>query len=362
MKVGIVTVHDSTNIGSYMQALGLQEVVKQHGDTPYFIKTRSLFSTLCLFLGYNTAKSVRSFKSFVWFCLSLIKHPKMTAEKYKKYKTYRKDWMLYENIISVKSANAKKLDVVLLGSDEIWNVQKPTFQNPYFYGIGLKAGKKAGYAVSLGKATKEELVPFEHLRDGIRELDSILYRDDYTKDMLKEFGIESTERICDPTLQADIRKYMKKPEEVDLPKEDYIAVYSYRLDKTTIEWIKRFAKENGLKIAAISLPQSWCDFYINCSPSEFGAALSKARYVYTNTFHGTIFSSLYHTKYVALATQPKVMDVLKLLGLEDHALPEELDYEAFSNMLKRDYDFSNMEEKIVDLRKASHKAYEKLMS
>ena len=51
MNVGIVTVYDSSNLGSYLQALGMQEVVKKNGDTPYLIQTRSSFTTLCLYLG-----------------------------------------------------------------------------------------------------------------------------------------------------------------------------------------------------------------------------------------------------------------------------------------------------------------------
>ena len=72
MRVGIVTVHDSSNVGSYLQALAMQELIKQHGDTPYIIKTRSLFSTLCLFLGYNNSKPVRSLKTFIRFSLFIF--------------------------------------------------------------------------------------------------------------------------------------------------------------------------------------------------------------------------------------------------------------------------------------------------
>lgn len=358
MRVGIVTVHDSSNMGSYLQALGIQEIIKLHGDTPYFIKTRSRFSTLCLFLGYNNAKPVRSIKSFARFCLGSLKHIQRTKKSYDKYRTYKKDWRCYDTVVSVKKANKMNLDCILIGSDELWNIQKPAFQNPYLYGIGLKAKKKLGYAISVGGATKEELLPFENLREGIRELDGILCRDDHTIKMLQEFGIESSAKIADPTIQSDIRKYMKAATEVKLPDEPYIGVYSYNIDNTTKEWIKRFAKENGLKIAAISLPIDWADEFINCSPLEFGVALGKASYIYTNTFHGTIFSSLYHTRFVSLAELPKIKDVLDLLGLADHALPENADYETFSKMLKRDYDFSTMEENIRCWRDKSSDLYE----
>ncbi len=361
MKVGIVTVHDSSNMGSYLQALAMQELIKQHGDTPYIIKTRSLFSTLCLFLGYNNSKPVRSIKTFILFFLSSIKHYKKTKEKYQKYKTYSEDWKIFENIISVRKANKMNLDRILLGSDEIWNVNKPAFQNPYMYGMNLKADKKITYAISIGNATKEQLLQFPHLNSGISKLDGIIYRDVYTSDVLTDMGFKTTARICDPTLQVDIRKYMKQEQEVELPEEKYIAVYSYSVDKTTRQWIERFAKENGLKIVAVSLPQKWCDFYSNCSPLEFGAVLKNASFVYTNTFHGTIFSCLYHTNFVSLANLPKIKDVLSLLGLEKHSLPDDVDYETFSNMLKCQRDYNDMEERLANWRKESFDLYEKFV-
>ena len=359
MKVGIVTVHDSSNFGSFLQAMAMQEIVKLHGDTPYIIRSRSPFSTLCLFLGYNNSKAVRSLKGFVKFFLNILQHPKNLFTKLKKYNLYKKDWKTFENIISVNAVNNKKLDALLLGSDEIWNVNQPSFQNPYMYGIGIKADKKAGYAISVGNATSDKILSFENLTKGIAELDYIICRDGYTNDVLTDCGFNITDRICDPTIQVDIRKYMTKAENVLLPKEDYILVYSYVVDDETKEFIKKFAKENNLKIVAVSLPQSFSDVFLNCSPLEFGAALSKAKYVYTSTFHGTIFSALYHTKFISKASLPKVKDVLKLLEIEERALPENADYDTFSNILKQDYNFDAMEEKILKLRKESFEIYEK---
>ena len=359
MKVGIVTVHDSSNLGSFLQALGMYEIVKQHGDEPVIIKTRSDFTTFCLYLGYNNSKPARSAKSFIRFFVSNVKSPKITWTRYCKYKTYKKDWIKFGVIASPKSFNSINADVLLLGSDEIWNANQPAFQNPYMYGINLNAKKKVAYAISAGNVSSDKLKQFPELINSIRHLDSIIYRDDHTKNILRECGITSDEKICDPTIQIDIRKYMKRQDDVKLPSEDYIAVYSYNVDENKKDFIKRFAKERELKIVAVSLPHDWVDEYINCSPLEFGAVLEKAKFVFTSTFHGTIFSSLYHTKFVSDAILPKVKDVLNTLELEDHALPDSCNYETFCDMLEADYDFTKMEERITFLRNQSFELYEK---
>ena len=358
MKIGIVTVHDSSNLGSYLQALAMQEIVKANGDTPYIVKPRSSFSTLCLYLGYNNARTVRSIKSFARFCMNSLRHPNRIISGFKKYLRYREDWKNLERIISVKKSNAKQFDALLLGSDEIWNMNQPAFQNPKFYGIGIHAEKKIAYAISVGNVTAETFAGHTHLLDGIKKIDHIIVRDNYTEDVLKMNGFSVDAHICDPTLQIDICKYMKSDAQVKLPEGPYMVVYSYSLEKEQIDWVKRYAKENGLRLVAVSLPQNWCDEYYNCSPLEFGAILKNATCVFTSTFHGTIFSILYHTRFVSMPIMPKVREVLILLGADDRLLMANMGYEAFAALLDTKKNFVTVDQKINSLRKESQKLYQ----
>ncbi len=359
MKIGIFTVHDSSNMGSFFQALGVQEMVLKQGDTPYIVETRSHFSTLCLFLDYNNSPDARSLKKFIIFVLRSIRHPKKTLEKYRKYKSYKSNWDSYKTVVPYRKAKKIKLDRALFGSDELWNVKKPAFHNPLFYGVGVNADKKIAYAISAGQATKEEISEFPNLVKGIKEIDSILIRDDYTGGVLKELGAKVDDRICDPTLQVDIRSYMRPAESVNLPKKKYIAVYSYGMKGKFREYIQQFAKENGLITVAVSLRNDWCDEYINCSPLEFGAVLSGAEYVFSATFHGTIFSALYHKQFVSLNNLHKIGDVLNLLGLNECAIAEDISYEDFCKALTAQHDFDAMEERLLKVRNEASELYKK---
>lgn len=357
MKVGIVTVHDSSNLGSYLQALGMQELVKQRGDTPYIIETRSHFSTFCLYMGYNNAPSVRTVKGFIKFLIKTVINWPESKKRYEKYKTYQRDWGEYENVISVKKANQLELDVLLLGSDEIWNINQPAFQNPLLYGKGINAKRKYAYAISIGNAEKEKFKKFPELIMSIKKLDGILARDNHTKKVLEQYGLEVATKICDPTLQVDIRKYMKPLEMMDIIKERYIAVYSYSVDSNMIQLIKKFAKQHQLKTVAVSLFQPWCDEYVNCSPLEFGSVLKRAEYVYTSTFHGTIFSTLYHTRFVVNPASQKVNDVLELLNLEQVIINSNCTQEKFEMRLEEKRNFLEVENRIQELRKESERLY-----
>lgn len=358
MKVGIVTVHDSANLGSYLQALGMQELVLENGDTPVILRTRSKFTTFCLFLGYDNSHSVRSIKRFFCFLLKSILSFRQTLKKYQKYAVYKKDWDIFQNIRSVKNVHKKDLDVLLLGSDEIWNVNQPAFQNPYLYGLNIPVNRKYAYAVSVGNLDEDKLANFSELIDGIKSLDGILVRDNYTKQILRNNQVMVNEKICDPTLQADIRKYMKKIEEVCIPRGDYFAVYSYCVDERTIGVLKKFAQKYNLKLVAVSLYQPWCDEYLNCSPLEFGAILQSAKFVYTTTFHGTIFSALYHTNFAVNPFSQKVIDVIQLLELDSYILTYDFEVKDLEKVLLGDRNYDITEEIISALRESSHELYQ----
>lgn len=357
MKVGIVTVHDAANIGSYLQAIGLQELVLENGDTPVILRTRSKFTTLCLFLGYDNSHSVRSIKRFLFFLKKSVLSFQLLIKKFKKFLIYKKDQKLFQNIQSVRAIREGDLDVLLLGSDEIWNVNQPAFQNPYLYGLNIPANRKYAYAVSVGNVEENKLADFPNLVAGMKSLDGILVRDSYTKRVLQNNQVTINEKICDPTLQVDIRKYMKNAEDVCVPSGNYLAVYSYYADDRTVDVIMKFAHKYRLKLVAVSLYQSWCDEYVNCSPLEFGAILQSAKYVYTTTFHGTIFSALYHTNFAVRPFSQKVVDVIQQLDLEDYTLADSFTVDNLEKILFAERDYGETERIIARFRNDSSRVY-----
>lgn len=354
-KIGIVTVYDSTNLGSYLQALAMQELVKERGDVPFFIQTRSRFSTLCLFLGLNMAEQV-SPKKILRFVLHLIKHAGKTKNKINKYRAYRRNWEKLERVVSLKKANRMNLDAVLLGSDEIWNVKQAAFRNPIMYGIGINAKKKIAYAVSAGHMDVDDWKKYPYIINAIKKLDGVFVRDEYTAKILEKNGFEVTGKMCDPTLQTDIRKHMK---DYQCKKERYMVIYSYKVTQEMQEMLQSFAKEKGLITVAVSLPQDWCDVYLNCSPLEFGNILKDAEFVYTTTFHGTIFSALYHTKCVVFPAVQKVRDVAELLGIENMLIDEDCTKEKLEEILCMERDYEKVEQRILKIREDSKQKYEK---
>ena len=81
-----------------------------------------------------------------------------------------------------------------------------------------------------------------------------------------------------------------------IKQKEYVFVFMIWESKSLLNNAKKFAEINGLDI--ISSKDS-IDFFLHCSPEEFLSWIKNAAYVFTNSFHGTVFSLLYHKKFVS---------------------------------------------------------------
>ena len=350
MKIGIVTVQDSNNFGSFLQAYALQFTLHQFGHEVVFIRSRSKKYIKDLF--FRTRPIKREY-------LHLFKFAKENWNGWKKFQRFQKEQKCFRVLDSYKD---EKLDLVILGSDEIWNVQTEVFRNPIFYGVGMKP--VMAYAVSIGNATIDDMqcIPYENFK----HISPILVRDAHTSDFLKTIQIE-TSVVCDPTFLVDKSIFYRPYQNKLFNGIPFILVYSYGLNNQTVRGIREFAKRNNLRILSACFPFSWCDGILDCAALDFCAVLEQAQFVFTSTFHGTIFSILNHKKFVSLPQSRKTSDLLEVLKLTDRLVGDkECDSDVLHEKLVEhiiDYTYADqniekMRNNSLNLLKSALKKYE----
>ena len=329
MKIGIITVQDSNNFGSFLQAYALQDVLEKMGHDVYFIRTRSKEYIKKLF--YHNIPNKHELKYF----FSFIKNNYGGRKKYKRFKEEQKCFKVLDNY-------EEFLDVVILGSDEIWNVTTPVFRNDIFYGRDMKSVMT--YGVSIGNATLKDM----HCIDvnNFKNIRPILVRDNHTSDYLESVGINSSV-VCDPTFLVDPQIFKRNYSDSLLDGAPYMLIYSYGLDEDIVKALKEFAKKRGLRILSVCFEFDWCDGMIDCAALDFSTVMEKAEYVFTSTFHGTIFSILNHKKFISLPCSRKTSDLLaqmqltcRLVNIEEcsseiieYKMVDEIDYDKIDGII-----------------------------
>lgn len=320
MRIGIITIYDAYNYGSFLQAFAMQEFLRQMGHQPVI---------LC----YDT--SLHDFVVRKLFAKSV----KRTIFKLRRFLTYRKDWkkLNIENHLNVSS-----LDCVIVGSDEVWNIENSSFSHiPQFYGIECPSSRIIAYGPSLGYSTNGSYDGMDVLKAGLRDkFTGFMVRDLFTYDFLKEITTKQIEMVCDPTLLLATKwEEYQESFEIDKP---YLLYYSYKEDSPYIDVIKKYAKEKGLMVVVAGFNYEWADKVILPTPLQFLSIVKNANCIVTSTFHGTVFSTLLHKQFVVVHPAVKVTDYLNQLGLtrEVNNSSEEF-FDLMSNVI--DYN-------IVDLR------------
>ena len=192
-------------------------------------------------------------------------------------------------------------------------------------------------------------------------MDAISYRDDNTGKILKECcGINGMKAI-DPVLLYGFSKEKNMWNKHRWDKQKYILIYSYSYNMNNtkeVRDIKKFAKENNLKIISVGYDHPWCDEVVNADPCEFVELFNNASYVVTDTFHGTIFSLALNKQFCVTIRNNafKVLDILKDLDI-DPKLNAKI-YDKLIYLTNKHLNYNDINLKIEELRLKSIKYLE----
>ena len=353
MKVRIVSVPDSSNFGSFLQAYALSEIVRSFSNDVFFEKTRDDKYIKNLFI--NKKAALRIVLKDPIFGISKVLYLK------KQYKVFREEW---DKHFIIKKGNAD-FDLTLLGSDEIWNIRNSVFCNPVFFGGDCE--NAFAFAVSVGSASEHDFSKNNYISKLIKRIKLIFPRDENTKNIVDNILATNSERVCDPTFLYDFNNI--SPSELTLKKlfslkHKYFLVYAYQLDKKVIKLIKEIAIKKQLCIVSIGFYHKFADLNLNCSPLDMFWIFKNACLVFTTTFHGTVFSIITNKQFVSNPKDSiaKVGSLLRDFSLESQLIDNTVDYETFEQMILKQIDYSEINKKIDTIRSTSMRSLKEILT
>lgn len=297
MRIGIVTLYNSMNNGAFLQGYALQKVLKEMGHEVEFINFESEREKL---------KRLRKV---------ICKSPKRMIFNIKKYYFFRKSWKKIDVSKNINKYPMKQYDLVIIGSDEMWNVTNNTFEHlPLFFGYGINAKKVATYAISCGQAKYEDIVSNTSLIE--KKINELSARDENTLNIMEKIKGVNVPLVLDPTLLTTYDS-----EEILCSHNEYILLYSYGLDEYNQKKVKEFAEKEKVKIISAGFYNKWCDEVVADGPFRFLGLVKNAKYIITDTFHGTLFSIIYKKQFVVIGENKiKINSILNNLNLNNRII------------------------------------------
>lgn len=300
MNVGILTFHNAINYGAVLQCYALNEFLRIHGCNVYVINyyNKDLLTCYKVFDRHRFVCKSHPLKMIRRFFLeiSLILPRKDRKLKFNKF--------IAENfkMLEPLSNNINSLDLIVVGSDQVWNTKLTQGFDDYYWG-NFKRSEKAkliSYAASIEEfwdAEKDNIA--KHLLEGF---DAISVREEKAlkkiSDVLPQRNISLT---VDPTLLIDKENWSKIAKKPSV-KEPYLLVYQVRQSEKVCKIAKNVAEKLSLRIVYLSadvagLNSSCCR---GASPEEYLGLFKYASFVVCSSFHGTVFSLIFEKPFISV--------------------------------------------------------------
>lgn len=301
MKIGILTMNYAQNYGGVLQAYALSQYLKEQGHDVQVINYRNS--------GKNSLYSILA-KLFERF--SLKRGPKSSPIP---KKTLSKKYL--QNFVDFKSSKLKyteqvdefsisrvcsDLDVVIIGSDQIWN---DVYTNRLVYYFDWTfSGKKIAYAACTILNTPP-LVRRARIKKLLSSFDVLTVRDRSTASYVESLMASFPTRVVDPSCLYDYHDLIS-----DNPiGEPYILTYILSGDikggnKNAINIIKQHT--GNIPVVSVCIPsvsiasKEISDIFLDeATPSEWVNLFYHASFVYTDSFHGIMFSMKFKKPFIA---------------------------------------------------------------
>lgn len=359
MKIGIVTVYDGLNYGSFLQAYAMKRFLEDKGHEVLFIRRFTEQENYKLFTT-NKPTLECGFIRQIWRNLKKIagKHKIKKEIQYvnKIFPAYQSAW---KELDIINLNEVKSCDCIVCGSDEIWNLRN-AYIDPEFYSCSNYGQNthKVAVAISIGNTTYEEMIQQQTVVKSIKLFEAILARDERTQEVLSRLLGKEIESVCDPTLLIPKHYFMQ--DEAPIISKKYLLLYSYNLSDERKKIIKEYAKKRDLLIVSAGMQIDIADVITYESPLKFANLILNAECCFTSTFHGTIFAMLFARRFCSFPAFPKVEDVLKKCNAYNHAW-NGVDKKIFFEIMDSDVCRDEIEKAISEIRSKSENLIDEVL-
>lgn len=348
MRIGILSHPLDYNYGCLLQAYALQKVLKSMGHDVITINRYSDPHKPFLYLLRNWLKRFvlrvvnSSEVSLQWNPVETIKTKQILSSNTQKFveRNIRNTGVVFPKDLE-RIDRQYMFDAYVVGSDQVW---LPHFaQNCFLDFVHRENVKRVFYAASSGaRSFADDPIVLARCQELVKHFSGISVREDSLIPIVNQYLNRDAIQVLDPTLLLDADDYIDAcVEKVD----DNPVIFTYILDKSEEKTalIDRVQKELNIPVVAGTVDKEYTPgMNINkCvypSVDHWILNLSRAKFVITDSFHGTCMSIVFRKPFVVIGNPSRglnrFLSVLKLFNLEDRIIttPSDFDFQLFDSL------------------------------
>lgn len=368
MKIGIATCWNTPdNYGTMLQVYAVQTYLRSLGHEPFLIRNdfknqnEALLKKIVRVYknGGIGALIFQGFRSCFFRFLNPYANHLRRKNSLRDFDGFRNRYYVMSRIYRSYQEVAEdppEADLYIAGSDQPWNFLNldlydfsRDLMRFYFLDFGVPETKRAAFSVSFGPP-EINLAHKELMTKLLINFDFLSIRENAGVKLCHLLGRRDAVLQRDPTLLLDADEYRQLFINDDsaerIQSEKFVLLYLLNNQVNfSIGRLKRWAKKKGMKLVYITGNTHYFKFNLHkknyATVPQFLSLMDKASYVFTNSFHGCMFSVIFHKPFLYMnqtgglsAQNPRLYETLAWLGLEKRIFSE--NFESIGNPINWD--------------------------
>lgn len=284
MKIGILTLHEADSYGAVLQAYALQRTLKKLGADNEFLS-----------FAFPDGQAAQAEIDTSDLSSPLIRRIRLMGEQRSAFFTsFRREHLVCAPVCP--QAEAEKLnsiyDCFITGSDQVWNMRIPGVDGRYFLPFAAPE-KRYSYAASFGSDELPERVRgwCGGQLSGFRGLS---VREESGRRLVRELTGRDAAVCLDPTLLLDPGEWDVLAGTAEEPA--YVLLFLLQNNTQLVQTAREYAYRNGLDLRVVTssfFPQFGFEPWSGVGVEQWLSLIRDAECVFTNSFHGAVFSALF---------------------------------------------------------------------
>ncbi|MFH2123677.1 MAG: polysaccharide pyruvyl transferase family protein [Pseudomonadota bacterium] len=340
MKIGILTFHRAHNYGAVLQAYAMKTIFSRYGQAElidywpdYHRGDYDLMDFRFLVKGLCFRQRLVLFRASIKRTLLLP----LRLRRHGKFKSFIDTHFLSSTrkVVRKESELPKDFDAYIYGSDQIWRVYDiKNFPRPdlVYLGNGVPAGRrKIAYAASMGEV-KNETLHEPKVQSLLGEFDSLGVREKTLQHAIAKFCSRPVKQVLDPTLLVSREDWADLADTTPYNNKcPYLLFYSLIDSPVSRVIANKLASNLGLLLIEINGFETITgvlskNLLQTAGPIDFLQLVRNAEFVVSTSFHGVVFSILFHKQFYVCGMgrhADRVTSLLDLLDLRDRLIEDE---------------------------------------
>lgn len=339
-KIAILTMIGAQNHGAILQAIAMQKILLDNHFEPHFVnyqtyRQKSQYSVINI---YNPSKKIL-IKN-----IQNIRHIKRVRKRIRKFNLFiEKEFLHKSTILRAKGEviqYLKTFDVIIVGSDQVWNLNLNDASSVYFLDFP-KQEKRIAYGVSLGGDYKDIFTYKDYILSNAQTFDFLSVRENIAFNFFRNNNILA-QQVLDPTLLIEPSWWESKAIHSNITDVEYIVYYSVNCKPYSVNVCKTLSTCLHLPVYYLFLHPGIArtEFkpYYDINPFEFLGIIKNATIICTDSYHGLIFSLLFRKKFVIpvegndFKCEDRKATLIKMLNLTEHLCSENVSINQIKNI------------------------------